>query len=68
MSSKSIDKKFQEIVDKDYKEPPLFIRNVIIPFSVFRNQQQYIYDGTEKIPFTKRHPLYQTILRNEFVG
>ena len=42
--------------------------NLIIPFTVsFRKENSfYIYDGKEKIPFKKRDPKFQELLRNEF--
>ena len=67
MSSKSIDKKFQGILDQEIElEEPLNFNKIIIPFSKFYKPTQYIYYGNEKIPFNKRHPIYQAILRNEF--
>lgn len=68
MSSKPIDKKFQEILDQEIEqEEPLNFNKIIIPFSKFYKPAEYIYYGHEKIHFNKRHPIYQTILRNEFV-
>ncbi|UCC20138.1 MAG: hypothetical protein JSV62_02320 [Promethearchaeota archaeon] len=66
MSSKSLDKKQKEIQIINLEEP-LRLRNFIIPFSKFSNPEKYIYYGYEKIPFHERHPIYQVILRNEFV-
>ena len=67
MSSKSIDKKFVEI--GEFKDEEHFdLKRVIVPFSlVFLKDEQFIYDGTEKIPFSKRDPLYKKILNNEFI-
>ncbi|MHA1987205.1 MAG: hypothetical protein ACW98D_11240 [Promethearchaeota archaeon] len=66
MSSKSIVKKFvkiDEFTDEEYFD----LKRVIIPYSlVFLKGEQFIYNGTEKIPFSKRDPLYKTILLNEF--
>lgn len=69
MSSKSIDKKFQDITHKDFEnlERSLNFNKIIIPFSKFYKPTQFIYYGHEKIPFKKRHPIYQAILRSEFV-
>ena len=65
MSSKSIEKKFVEIEQKE--EEYFDLKRVIVPFSlVFLKGEQFIYNGTEKIPFSKRDPLYKTILLQEF--
>ena len=65
MSSKVIDKKHHEI--RDDTRDSFQVRNVIIPFSlIFGNQETYIYSGDEKMPFSKRLPLYRAILLNEF--
>ena len=66
MSSKSAEKKIEEIPVQDVDEP-LKLKNVIIPFSKFSKTEKFIYYGHEKIPFHKRHPIFQAILRNEFV-
>jgi len=65
LSSKSLDKEYQETTILDLKEP-LKLRNIIIPFSKFSKTQEYIYYGSEKIPFKERHLLYQKIFKNEF--
>jgi len=68
MSSTSIDKKFQEALDQEIgQEESLNFNKIIIPFSKFYKPTEYIYYGHEKIPFKKRHPIYQAILRNEFI-
>lgn len=64
MSSKSIEKKFVEIEQKE--EEYFDLKRVIIPFSLVFQGEQFIYNGTEKIPFSKRDPLYKTILLQEF--
>ncbi len=67
MSSKSPEKKFVnvEIIEDDNFDP----KQVIIPFSLFfLKDEHFIYDGSEKIPFTKRDSLYQTIFLQEFSG
>jgi hypothetical protein len=66
MSSKSVEKNIEEIQVLDVEEP-IKLKNVIIPFSKFSKTEKFIYYGHEKIPFQKRHPIYQAILRNEFV-
>lgn len=65
MSSKSIEKKFVKI---EYKEEDYFdLKRAVIPFSLFfLKDKQNIYDGSEKIPFNRRDPLYKTILLHEF--
>ncbi len=65
MSSKSTDKKYQKIPIQDL-EKPLKLNNVIIPFSKFSKTEEFIYYGYEKIPFSERHPVYQTLLKREF--
>lgn len=67
MSSKTLDKKLQEIPILKLEEP-IKVKNLIIPFSKFSKPEKYIYYGHERIPFKKRHPIYQAILRNEFVN
>ena len=65
MSSKSI-KKFVKI---EYKEEEEFfdLKRVVTPFSLFfLKDERYIYDGSEKILFSRRDPLYKTILLQEF--
>lgn len=65
MSSKSIEKKFIEFEQKE--EEYFDLKRVIIPFSlVFLKSEQFIYNGTEKIPFSKRDPLYKAIFLQEF--
>lgn len=64
MSSKSIKKRFVEI---EYEEEYFNLKRIIIPFSLFfLKDERFIYDGSEKIPFSKRDPLYKTILLHEF--
>ena len=31
-------------------------------------ESEYIYNGDEKIPFNERHPEYQRIFKEEFLG
>ena len=65
MSSKSIEKNFVEIEQKE--EEYFDLKRVVIPFSlVFLKNEQFIYNGTEKIPFSKRDPLYKAIILHEF--
>jgi len=65
MSSKSLDKKFQEKMILD-GEKRVELKNLVIPFSKFSIAKKYIYYGHEKVPFKKRHSTYQIILRHEF--
>jgi len=65
MSSKSQDKKLQDIPNYD-EEEHVKLKNLIIPFSKFHKPEEFIYYGHEKIPFKKRHSDYQAILRHEF--
>ena len=65
MSSKSIEKKFVKIAYKEKED--LDLKRIIIPFSYyFRKDERFIYDGSEKIPFSKRDPLFRTVLLQEF--
>ena len=69
MSIKSIDKKVQEALDQEIEfEEPLNFNKIMIPFSKFYKPTKFIYYGHERIPFRKRDPIYQAILRNEFVN
>jgi len=60
---------FREIIDQFEEEFYPDISGAVIPFSnVYTNKEsQYIYDGHEKMPFTKRHPGYQKIFIYEFL-
>ena len=65
MSSKTIDKNIREIENIEIEEP-LKLKDAIVPFSNFGSSIHYIYYGHERIPFQKRHPIYQIIFREEF--
>ncbi|MFW9873339.1 MAG: hypothetical protein ACFFG0_09570 [Candidatus Thorarchaeota archaeon] len=70
MSSKSLDKKYDGITIKEIKEnTPINFSVIIIPFHQFGKMRNssYIYDGSGKIPFRERDPVYQAIFRNEFI-
>ena len=56
-----------EIMDYDNLE--VVLSKIIIPFSevIKTSGVPDVYVGREKIPFEKRDPLYQTIMRQEFV-
>ncbi|MHA2390613.1 MAG: hypothetical protein ACXAEX_01485 [Promethearchaeota archaeon] len=69
MSSQTLEK--ENIVVFIYERPKEEFINfdtIIIPFSrFFKNHiNDYVYSGKEKIPFKKRDPSYQAILRREF--
>jgi len=55
-----------EIIDYDNLEA--ILSNIIVPFAeVMRNSiVPDVYTGYEKIPFEKRYPLYQNIMKQEF--
>ena len=52
----------------DYDNLKAVLSNIIVPFTeILRNSiVPDVYTGYEKIPFEKRYPLYQTIMKNEF--
>lgn len=69
MSSKPAKNKYDDVSNKGIEtEEPINFTNIVIPFNKFGSMRNpsYIYNGPEKISFKERHPLYQTILRNEF--
>jgi hypothetical protein len=45
------------------------IIDIIVPFSDVSSQknEEYIYNGEEKIPFPERHPIFQALMLYEFV-
>ncbi len=55
-----------EIVNYDNLEA--LLSKIVIPFSEVLGNTNVpdLYAGHEKIPFEKRYPLYQTIMRREF--
>jgi hypothetical protein len=69
MSSKSEGKNYEKVAIKEIEtEERIDFSKIVIPFSKIGRMKNpsYIYYGFEKIPFNKRHPLFQTVLRNEF--
>jgi len=66
----SKNKKHEPVVIKvmNYENLELVLSKIVIPFSeVIRDSSiPDVYVGYEKIPFEKRDPLYQTIMRQEF--
>ena len=65
MSSKSIE---QKVVHLEVEIKDSFqVKDIVIPYSLFfRRQEPFIYSGQEKMEFEKRHPLYKSIILNEF--
>jgi len=49
-------------------EPPFNISNSVINFSNFikNPRREYLYNGSEKIPFRKRHPIFKSLMTIEF--
>jgi len=71
MSSKSAKRKHEELRKFEVAVEEHFdLRRAVISFSKLseNSTSEYIYTGQEKIPFKKRHPKYQSILRNEFAS
>ncbi len=69
MSSQSVEKTELILLNFDtYKEDSINFNKIIIPFSKFGITKRllYIYEGRENITFKERHPLYKTILLDEF--
>ena len=52
----------------DYDNLEFVLSKIIVPFSEVMGDSHApdVYAGYEKIPFEKRYPLYQTIMRQEF--
>ena len=52
----------------NYDNLDLVLSKIVIPFSEVLGTSNVpdVYMGYEKIPFKKRDPLYQTIMRQEF--
>jgi len=56
-------------IDPFFESIPYFqvvISEITIPFSD-KHKDEFIYDGTEDIPFKDRDPQYQSILVKEFI-
>ncbi|MFW9826714.1 MAG: hypothetical protein ACFFEY_03730 [Candidatus Thorarchaeota archaeon] len=69
MSSQSLEKKENIFpIYNTFLEDSINFKMIVIPFSEFENSKNtfYIYDGTERIEFKERLPLYQDIFLNEF--
>jgi len=54
----------------NYHNLDVVLSKIVIPFSEVLGTSNIpdVYIGHEKIPFEKREPLYQTIMRQEFAG
>jgi len=52
----------------DYDNLKGVLSKIIVPFAdvMGASSAPDVYTGYEKIPFEKRYPLYQTIMRQEF--
>ena len=52
----------------DYENFESLLSKIVIPFSELIGGSNIpdVYAGSEKIPFEKRNPLYQTIMKQEF--
>ena len=69
MSSQSLEKTELILLSfDDYKEDSINFNKILIPFSKFgiSKSPEYIYDGLEKMIFKERHPIYKSILLDEF--
>ena len=54
----------------NYENLDVVLSKIIVPFSKLMETSSVpdVYMGHEKIPFEKRYPLYQTIMRQEFAS
>jgi len=71
MSSKPIKRKHEKVIKFEVLVEDHFdLRRAVISFSKLseHSTSKYIYTGQEIIPFKKRHPEFQSILRNEFAS
>jgi len=70
MSSRKLQKLFDENIQEELSEIHFDISEIIIPFSrLFRKYESSdIYSGKDKIPFKERDPEYKMILRQEFAN
>jgi len=61
--------KISKVFNKYYENNPeinIKLSKAFLPFSK-GSTINYIYDGSEQIPFKERDPLYQLILIEEFI-
>jgi len=67
MSSKLEKEKYEDVLDYSIlREDPLNLKLAILSYTHFSKSEKFIYDGHERMPFLERHPIYQSVLRNEF--
>ncbi len=69
MKSESNNKKHLEVIDRVLeREEHLNLNSLLLSFSQIRSikNTNHIYNGNEKIPFKKRHRIYQIIFKKEF--
>ncbi|MCK4780236.1 MAG: hypothetical protein KAT57_08610 [Candidatus Lokiarchaeota archaeon] len=67
MSFESKDKKYENVIDQDVLEKKeIDLKNAVVNHSKFHNAEEFIYFGTELVPFRDMHPLYKRIMLNEF--
>jgi len=67
LSFESKDKKYENVIDQDVLEKKeIDLKNAVVKFSKFHNAEEFIYFGTELVPFRDMHPLYKRIMLNEF--
>ena len=70
MSSESTNKKSALNTPEKLKNTPSFVdfSDAVIPFSILiKIPEEYIYLGTESIPFRERDEEYKSILIQEFL-
>jgi hypothetical protein len=69
MSSGRLKEHLKDRMEHLTKNGPYFqslISEIVKPFNS-DPKVEYIYDGTEDIPFKERDPIYQSILLEEFI-
>ena len=67
MSFESKEKKYKNVIDQDVlEEEEIDLKKAVVNFSKFHNAEEFIYFGTELVPFRDMHPLYKRIMLNEF--
>ncbi len=65
MSSEIKKKKYIKL--EEFSEKRISIKSLILPFSLFPGKkEEYIYHGEEKMPFSRRHPVYIETFLSEF--
>jgi len=69
MSIKVPKKKHHKVIEPELHLKTSFnIKDAVISFSkiIPAPHEEYIYTGEEKMSFSERDPVYQTLFRNEF--